>query len=153
AAQEMRFVGIALEDHVGAGMIGAVGQINRFDVAGLIPLENIGNVERGDDVAGGIGERDFLALLEGGGQLFGDRQRERNGPGVEFAIVLDDRFVQHAVEGGGIHGPGGRAERAIAPAVNRRKVGIGNRDLRELGSFGLEGGGFVGGDGEIYGFG
>ncbi len=149
AAEEMRFVGIALEHHIGAGVIGSLGEVDRLDVARLVPLEDIGDVERGDDVAGGVGEGDFLALAQLAGEFLGDRQRKWDRPGVELAIVLDDGFVEHAVKRGGIHGAGDRAEGAVAPAVDGGKVGVGNGDLRELGGFGLECGDFVGRDHEI----
>ena len=50
----------------------------------------LGLLEGGNDVAGGIGKGDFLALLQLRGEILRDRQREWNGPSVELAIRLDD---------------------------------------------------------------
>ena len=63
SAQQVRLVGVALEHHVGAGVIGAIGEIDRLQIAGFIPGKNIAQFQRADDLAGGIDESHFLARL------------------------------------------------------------------------------------------
>ena len=55
----------------------------------------------------------------------------RNRPGVELAVVFDDRFVEHAVVGLAIHRAGERAQRAVAKAIDGRQVGVRDGHLRQ----------------------
>ena len=61
SAQQMRLVGVALQHHVAAGMIGPLGQIDALQILHFVPREDVGDVQHGDDLAGGIHQRDLLA--------------------------------------------------------------------------------------------
>ena len=53
SAKKVRLVrGLTLEDHVGARMVDALGEIDALDVSRLVPLEDVGNLERANDLAG-----------------------------------------------------------------------------------------------------
>ena len=65
AADEMRFLGVPFEDHVGTGMIGPLGAVDALDVARLVPLEDVGDVERGHDLTIGGREGDLFAGRRG----------------------------------------------------------------------------------------
>ena len=103
AAQQMRLVGVGLQHHVAAGMVGPLGQIDAAQVLFLVPRIDVGDVQHGDDLAGGVDQRRLLARPKPLGQLLGDRQGQGNRPGVELAVVLDHRLVEHAVVGGRVH--------------------------------------------------
>ena len=64
AAEQMRLVGVSLQHHVGAGMIGPLGEIDALDVFRLVPRENVADVERGHHLAGRIGQRHRCARLQ-----------------------------------------------------------------------------------------
>ena len=64
AAQEVRLVGVALQDHVAAGMVGPIGEIDRLEVMGLVPRIDVADLERGHDLAGRVHQGHFLARLE-----------------------------------------------------------------------------------------
>ena len=125
----MRLVGVALEHHVAAGVVGPIGEIDRLEVMGLVPRIDVAEFQRGHDLAGRVHQGHFLARLEPGGQLRGHRQGDRNRPGVELALVLDDRLFQHAMIGLRIHRAGQRAQTAVAQAIDGREIGVGNRNL------------------------
>ena len=138
APQEVRLVGVPLEDHVRARVIGAVSEVDAFQVLLLVPLEDVADVERGHDVAGAVGQCHLLAGGELGGQVAGDGEREGDGPGVLFALVNDEAVIEHLVEGGRIHRAHQRAEGAIAKAIDRRQVGVRDRHLGEPGRGSLD---------------
>ena len=131
AAQQMRLVGVGRKNHVAAGMIGSVGQIDAAEILLLVPTINIGDVQHGDDLAGRIDQRHLLAGSKLLGQRFGNGQGQRDRPGVELAVVFDHRLVEHAVVGGRIHWPHQRAQAAVAQAIDRRQIGVGNGHLGE----------------------
>src|SRR5262245_57579684 len=64
AAQKVRLVGITFEHHVATGMVSAFGEIDRFQIPRLIPLEDVGDVERRYDLARATGESNFLTLFQ-----------------------------------------------------------------------------------------
>ena len=49
AAQEVRFVGVALEHHVPARMIGPLGEIHAAEVTHFVPGKNVGDIQNGHD--------------------------------------------------------------------------------------------------------
>src|SRR5947207_1970125 len=65
--------------------------------------------------------------------LVGDRESDRDGPGVLLALTKDDLFVEHAVPLLAGHRPGQRAKRPVAEAVEARQVGVGKRDRLRIG--------------------
>ena len=125
AAQQMRLVGVGLEHHVAAGMVGPLGQIDAAQVFFLVPRIDVGNVEHGDDLAGRVDQRRLLAGPKPLGQRLGDRQGQGDRPGIELAVVLDHRFVEHAVVGGRIHRAGqagsSRRRRGDRRSTGRRR--------------------------------
>ena len=104
-------------------------------------------------VAGRVHQRHGLTRLERCRQLAGDRQRQRNRPGIELAVVFDDRFVEHALVGLAVHGTGQRAQRAVGKAIDRRQVGVRNRQLRQRGGFAHQRVSFAGSDRAVHRFG
>ena len=130
AAEQVRLVGVALEHHVGAGMIGALGQVDALDVGGLSHAKTslISSVA--------IDCPPFAsATVWPGLSLPASSRRsesDRNGPGVELAVVLDDRLVEHAVVGGAVHRPVSGRQPAVAEAVDARQIGVGDGHLGQL---------------------
>ena len=138
AADEVRLVGVPLQHHVGAGMIGPLGEIDALNILRLVPLEDVADVEGGDDRAGRVRQSDPLARLQLRGEFLRDRQSQRNRPGILLAVVFDGGRVEDPVVRGGIHRAGEWAEAAVAKAVHGREIGVGDGHLGQLRGVGLE---------------
>ena len=125
----MRLVGVARQHHVAAGMVGPLGQIDAAEILLLIPRIDVGDVQHGDDVAGRIDQRRLLAGPKLLGERFGDGQGQGDRPGIELAVVFDDRLVEHAIVRGRIHRPDQGAQAAVAQAIDGRQIGVGDGHL------------------------
>ena len=124
ATDQMRFLGVALEDHVRTGVIGPIGAVDALEIARLVPFKDVADVERRHDLPVRGRESDLFPRRKRRGDLFRDGKRQRNRPRVELAIVLDDRFVEDAIVDFAIHRAGERAQRAVGNPKNRREVGL-----------------------------
>ena len=51
AAQQVRLVGVGLQHHVAAGMVGPLGQIDAAQILLLVPGIDVGDVQHGHDLA------------------------------------------------------------------------------------------------------
>ena len=63
-----------------------------------------------------------------------NRERDRDRPGVFLAAADDDLVVEHPVPFVARHRPGQRAQCAVADAIQRRSIGLADRDAREIGN-------------------
>ena len=128
-ADEVRLVGVMLDDHIPTGMVCPFGAINRLDVSRLVPLVDVRDGHFADDVALRASQRDFLASGERSRLFRIHRERNRNCPGVLAVVRLDHLLIENAVPGGRVHRPGQRAERSVSNTVNRRQVCGRDRDF------------------------
>lgn len=135
AAQQMGFVGIAFQNHVGARVIGPFGAVHRFQIVHFVPLENIADVESGNNFTVRVGQSHFLSGRQLAGQFGSDREGNWNGPGVFFAVVLDHSFVENTIVGGAVHWTGQRAERSVSNTIDAGKVGSRHWNFRQRSGF------------------
>ena len=102
-AEEVVFVRVVDQNHIGAGVVDAFGEVNRLQVARFVPRENVRNFKRRDDIVVFVDKRDFLTGAQRLREFRRNREGERNRPSVFFAVVFDNRFVENAVKRRGVH--------------------------------------------------
>ncbi len=108
------------ENHVGPWVIGSIGAVNAFDVFLFVPFINVGQCDGGNNFALGIGNGHLLTGGQRSCQFCCHWERQRNGPGVVFAITFHNRFIKYPVVGRTIHWPSEWAESSVAQTINGR---------------------------------
>ena len=133
-------------------MVGAFGLIDAPEVALLVPREDVADRERGH---GGVAvhQRHRVAAADAARELARDGKRDRDGPGVLAALVLDDPLVEDAMVGGLVHRAGEGREPAIAEAIDAGEIGVGDGHLHQLRRLGEERCLVGGGDHAVHGLG
>ena len=86
SANQVRLVGVTFQHHVGARVIRPFGQVNALQVSLLVPLVDVVQVERPNDVSFRAGQCDALSSGEGGCDLGCHGKRDGNRPGVESTV-------------------------------------------------------------------
>ena len=147
AADKPRLRAVVDENHFRAGMIGAAGQIDFFNVVDFVPREDVSQFQNSDDFVSRVDQRDFLPHFEGFRQFFRNGQRQRNRPGVRLAVRENVFFVENAVVGFLVHRTGQRGQTAVAEPVNGRKVRVRDGNLNQLSRLSGEIGNLVCGNG------
>ena len=120
------------------GMIETIGPIDLLDIEVLVPRVAGRVVNDRDDRPFFGRDRGGAGLLDRSGFVVGDRERDRNRPGVGLASALDHALLEHTVPHLFGHGTGQGRKRTVADAVERREIGLGHGDRRQLGRLSQE---------------
>ena len=134
----MCLVRVVREDHVAAGMVGSLCEVDAPQILGLVPLVDIADPEGSHGLARRAYQGDFLVHPQRGGKVGGHRQGDRDCPGVELPANLDDGLLKDTNIGCGVHGALEWAQHAVPQAIDAREVRIRDRYLCEVLGFGQE---------------
>jgi len=124
-----------VHDHLATWVIGPFCLIDRLDIGGFVPREDVFDLERPDRLAGGVRQPHSLAELESGGEILGHRQRDRNGPRILPPVMVDVDVAENLVVDRFDHWTGQRAQATVTNPVNAGQIGVADRQRPQRGNF------------------